>query len=228
MKIKIDTRFIDSKYELWAVGQYLDAVKEYLPFIKEQERVRTESWLKRKKNVLDESDIDITRQELQDIIDSIFPRFFRYPFVISLWAVYESSIIEVANYMQKKNKLTLKIQDIQGRNFLDYAKKYFDHVLNFPVCTDDHIWERIGMLHTIRNAIAHGNGRIDFIKNTKTINKITNWANKDIGISINNGKLLFSEDFLNETHTIISDSLKDLFLRVSDTFQQPLFEILED
>jgi hypothetical protein len=76
-------QFVETEIELWALSEYLDALEKYLPFMKKQERLKTNAWLKRKSSELDESDIDITLHQLQDLVDHILPRFFRSPFLVS-------------------------------------------------------------------------------------------------------------------------------------------------
>jgi len=209
-------QFVDTEIELWAIGEYLDALEKYLPFMKEQERLKTNAWLKRKSSELDESDIAITLHELQDIVDHVFPRFFHSPFLVALWSVYESAIINIASYLQKRDNISLSLKDIRGGNFLERAKKYFDGVLHFPLCIDNHIWEWLDMLLLLRHAIAHTNGRIASIKPKKNQEKIRKWVEKGIGISDFTGSLIFSEDFLQQSYSIVDELLKDFLKRVRE------------
>lgn len=209
-------QFVETEIELWALSEYLDALENYLPFMKEQERLRTDAWLKRKSSELDESDIDITLHELQDLVDDILPRFFHSPFLVALWSVYESAIINIASYLQKRDNISLSLKDIRGDNFLKRAKKYFDYVLHFPLCIDNHVWEYLQMVVVLRHSIAHGNGRITSIKSVENQKKIKKWLKQDIGISVFNGNLIFSENFLQESYVILSNSLKDLLKRVRE------------
>lgn len=209
-------QFVDTEIELWAIGEYLDALEKYLPFMKEQERLKTDAWLKRKSSELDESDIDITLHQLQDIVDHVLPRLFLSPFLVALWSAYESAIINIASYLQKRDNISLNLQNIQGNNFLKRAKKYFDDVLRFPLYVDNDIWKHLQMLVVLRNSIAHGNGRIDSIKSDKNKEKINEWLKQDIGISVFNGNLIFSENFLQESYAIVNNSLKDLLKRIRE------------
>ena len=54
---------------------------------------------------------------------------FLFPFLVALWSAYESAIINIASYLQKRDNISLNLQNIQGDNFLKRAKKYFDDVL---------------------------------------------------------------------------------------------------
>jgi hypothetical protein len=53
--------------------------------------------------------------------------------VHSLWAVSESTITEIAKYIQKEEKHKIKLNDIRGDNILNRAYKYYEHILKFPL-----------------------------------------------------------------------------------------------
>ena len=66
IKSQYDLRFVEIKSELSAVSIYLDALKKYLPFIKEQEKIQTQAWIDRKSDELEEEDVDIARYEIYE------------------------------------------------------------------------------------------------------------------------------------------------------------------
>ena len=98
---------------------------------------------------------------------------------------------------------------------------YFNEVLNFPLSIDQATMKRLKMLIILRNTLVHSNGRIGLIKNRKHKTKIESWIRMDIGIMQNNGKLMFSEAFLKESCSIITESLRDLIHRVLKAFPLP-------
>ena len=68
------------------------------------------------------------------------------------------------------------------------------------------------MLLTLRNAIAHGNGRKDAV-NENYWKKIQIWENEGKGISSVGGYLSFSSSFVKDTLELVSNSLGDLIGR---------------
>ena len=68
------------------------------------------------------------------------------------------------------------------------------------------------MLLTLRNAIAHGNGRKGAV-NENHWKKIQIWENEGKGISSVGGYLSFSSSFVKDTLELVSNSLGDLIGR---------------
>ena len=89
--------------------------------------------------------------------------FFRGTFLVSLYAVYESVVIEIADLIRDKQSQQIKIDDLRGK-FLEKAKKYYKHILQFDLYSNEKAWQQIKMLSELRNAFAHANGRMDRLK----------------------------------------------------------------
>ena len=193
----------------------MDTLERQLLFLEGQARAQTDDLLQENKFEMDEFDRAAEFQNLYERIEHQLPRFFRNSFLVSLWAVYESAIIEIANYLRDQKGRTLGISDIRG-NFLDQAKKYFDHVLEFPLCADNQVWERLKMLNVLRNAIAHSNGRMTAIQK-ESRKKIEGWERSNTGILSYYGDIMVSEDFLRETYLTVNKALNDLLQRVRST-----------
>jgi len=140
------------------------------------------------------------------------PRVFRGPFLISLYAVYESGVIEIANLFQAQKRIKFSIKEQKGNNFLNKAKKYYEQIINFQLCSDEETWKRIIIISKVRNAIAHANGRIEMLK-PKAQENIKTWEIQNIGISSMSGFVVIEENFLRETLGLVSASLNDLVER---------------
>ena len=216
--LNLDFRFVENYYELDALGDYLNVLEDQLSLIitKEQERIKADI-LKNKKK-LDEVELSLMHQELNNLIYELLPRFFRSPFLVTLYAIAESAIIEVADYLQNQKNKSLSIKDIRGDNFIDQTKKYFDHVLEFKLFSDASIIDRLEMLRILRNAVAHGNGRFERIKNKDDVKKIKQWKKDNIGISLLGDSIIFSNVFLSETYKIINIGIHDLLDRAKSAF----------
>jgi hypothetical protein len=214
MSIYIDFRFVEIEYELWALQEYIRTLESQLPLLETQEQEKLRERIREQD--YDESDANIEYQQYYDLIERMLPRFFRSPVLVTLWAIYESAIKEIASYIKEKQKCSLDIQDIRG-DTLGRTKKYYDHVLKFPLITSDQTWEYLEMLLVLRNALAHGNGRKDAIKND-TWKKIEKWQKAKTGVVVEDDYLIFTASFVQEAFTIVSDALRDLIQRTRAHF----------
>ena len=215
--LNIDIRFVDVSYELGALGRYLDMLEQQLNVLIKQEHEKAETRIQEIKKNFDEVEWQIAHQVRDELVENLIPRFFRSPFLVTLWATYESGIIEIANYLQKQKCLSLSIRDIKGKHFLNQAYKYFEHVLKFTLWNNSKAKERLEMLRVLRNTIAHSNGLIERIKNEKDKEKIKKWEENNLGVSTVYGNLIFTKDFLGETYQIVNDSLNNLINRAKNS-----------
>ncbi len=168
-----------------------------------------------KKLGLTPGDLDwqIERYEVDHITDFLLPRIFRAPFLVSLYAVYESAVTEIASLIQKQKGIAISINDQKGINFLDKAKKYYNNIIEFQLYSSEKVWGRIKKLSVLRNAIAHANGRMEMVKNKKRQQDIKTWEKQNVGISLMNGYIIIEEAFLRNTLSLVSDSLNELVER---------------
>lgn len=219
-KINLDLRFTEVFYELGALQQYLDSFENQLPIIAKQEEKKVYTRIRNEKLKHDPAEREEILKELYDLTEEVLPRFFRGSILVTLWAIFESAITDIAKEIRDQQNQPLTINDIRG-DFLERAKKYFNHVIDFPLGTNDKQWKRIRMLKVFRNAIAHGNGRIENVKNNLEVRKIKNWERDGIGLSITMGGLLFSEQFVRETLSAVDQTLDDLIKRVFEKYPDP-------
>ncbi len=208
-----DLRLLNIDLELSALDSHLYLLEEHIRKTKASEHTKLQKEIDEHKLTPDDPDWQINRGEFFYFVDYLLPRFFRSPFLVSLYAVYESAVTEIAKLMQEKNGIATFINDhkLKG-DFLNKAKNYYDHVIGFPLCTNKLEWDRIKMLSDLRNAIAHANGRIEMLK-PRIEKKITDWEKQKIGISSMNGFVVIEEGFLRDTLGLVSASLSDLVER---------------
>lgn len=208
----IDFGLVAIDYELWTLGKYLDVLEHQLPFMKEQERRQALARIRNRH--LDWPETEMELQKLHELVDNIVLRLLRSPFLVSLWSVYEAAVIEIAGHLQRERGEGSSIEDIRRGSFLNKAKKYFNRVLRFRLCTGDpQEWEWLDMLAVLRNAVAHSGGRIAAVR-PDIRKKIDCWQRRNIGISVSHGYLTLSHDFLQTAYGIVNDSLSDLLSRV--------------
>ncbi len=214
MKIKVDFRLIDVSLELHALEDHFDLIEKQLDQLSKTEQAALTEYCKKEKFTPEDPEWDLARQECDQKVEFLLPRFFWGSFLVSLYAVYETSVIEIANLIQKTQKQGIGINDLRN-DFLERAKKYYKHILNFELCSDQKTWQQIKILSILRHSIAHANGRIDMLKEGNK-RKIKAWEKQNIGIDSYYNYLIVNSSFARETLEKVSVSLRDLVDRYKE------------
>jgi len=209
MRINIDFRLVDVTMELQVLDQHIQLIEKQLA---ELNKSQEEEYLRRKKFTSDAFEWDEANSEYYKMVDFLLPRFFWGSFIVSLYAVYETAVTEIARLLQVGKAETTSMDDQKRGDFLKRANKYYKSILHFELYNDDKTWRRIKMLAEIRNAIAHANGRLDMLK-PKTKEKIMKWTEMNIGILSWGNYFLVNAAFSKETFALVSASLEDLVER---------------
>jgi hypothetical protein len=205
--ITIDFRFFEIGHEIYSLQEYFRTTEQQLPLLADK------AYQQLLDEMADEVNFGGVSSYAHEFGENVLPRFFRSPVLVALWAIYESATTEIAKVLQKENNHSLRLQDIKGDNTLDTIRKYFEHVLKFPLINDENTREHLEMLLILRNAIAHGNGRKDAV-NERYWRKIKGWQKDGKGVSTDQDYLTFSADFIEDMLTVVGDSLFDLIERV--------------
>ncbi|MGZ8096705.1 MAG: hypothetical protein ACXWUD_10750 [Methylosarcina sp.] len=210
MKLNLDLRLIDIELELSALNDQFSIIESHIErLIKEKHKKLEEQ---RINGAFKHEDDLITELEIvHHNIDIHFPRVFWSPFIVSVHSVFEASILEVAEELQRKKGIGISINDLNG-SLLDKFKKYFDHILNFQLVTDNEQWRVLKELSIVRNAVAHANGRIDRLK-LSAQKKIQQLEESNAGISNWMGLLVIEQMFAKRSLEVVSDTIGDLCAR---------------
>ena len=212
--LNIDLRLIDVEMELSALDEHLDLIEQQLKDLKIKAKKILDTEIKEEGLTRNDPEWDCKQRDYEFQVDELYPRLFRCPFLISLYAVYESAVTEIAGLIQKKRGQSLSLNDIRG-DFLDRAKKYYKHILNFVLCIDKTHWEQIVILAQLRHMLAHTHGRLEKRKDDAR-NKIRKWEKQGIGITLNGGFIIVDAAFANKTFTSVEASLRDLIKRYKE------------
>lgn len=212
VKINVDFRLIDVSLELHALEEYLETLEKQIDHIKKTEKLILDAVIRKQDIMPDDPEWHLEHQTYDHRVEFLLPRFFRGPFLVSLYAVYEAAVTEIARLIQKGLGQAISIDDLRGEGFLGRAKKYYKHILYFDLCTDNSAWQQIMMLSEIRNAIAHTNGRLEMLRG-RAKERILDWERKKIGIESQWGYIVVDEVFLQRTFVLVQKSLKDLVER---------------
>ena len=205
-----DFRLLDASIELDALEEHLQLIKRQMEHIERTVRRKTETYICKEGLCPDDPEWHIAWQNYNYRIDSL-PRFFRGPFLVALYAAYESIVTEIARLIQAKQSQNIKINDLKG-DFLERAKKYYKHILKFDLYSEEEVWQHIKMLSTLRNAFAHANGRLDLL-NEKSKKKIKNWEKEKRGISTYYGYIICEANIVSDIFGVARDSLENLIER---------------
>lgn len=211
--IFLDFRLLDLSIELHALEDHLQIIENHVKELARLEEERV-SVLARENNWdFDDPEFDFARQECNHRIQFLFPRIFRGPFLVTLYAVFEAGVTEISRLIQSRQKRKLSINDLKG-DFLDRATKYFKHIIEFDLPMDSK-WQHIRRLSEIRNALAHTNGRIDLL-NANVRDKIHKWENDGTGIYTDMNFILVNEEFANKTFLDVNAYLRSLIERYKE------------
>ncbi len=212
--LELDFRLLEIDCELDALEDYLQIIEAHMESLAKAERTRFEVRIQEKHLSPDDPERQEAVSECEHQIEVFLPRFFRGPFLVTLYAVYESAITEIARLIKGKQSQGISLDDFRG-DFLKRAKKYYDHVLKFQLYTVNRAWQSIQMLSTIRHAIAHENGRMEML-NSDAKKKIRNWERQKLGIAVYGGYLVFEARFVADIFQTVRASLKDIIKRYKE------------
>jgi hypothetical protein len=206
-----DFRLLEVESELYALEDHLNLIEGQMERIQRKERLRLDTYIRTKNLSPDDPDWHNAIEEHDERIEFLLPRLFRGPFLVALYAVYESAVGEVAQLMQQSLPHGISIKDLKG-DFLERAKKYYKHILGFDLYTEDKEWQRIKMLAELRNAFAHVNGRMEML-NEKSKKLIRGWEKQKKGIATYSGYIVCDANIVAEVFENVCKSLRNLLDR---------------
>ena len=141
----IDMRFVELRAEIRKTLEYLAFVEEQL----ESASKRAEDKLS---HVADEDSCRIATQDFDCQLDHFAHRFVRGTYLITLWAVFESGIGEIAKLVGSEKSSKLSLRDINGRSPRERITKFFEKVLCYDIGIGDDAWRELELISSVRNA----------------------------------------------------------------------------
>ena len=209
-------------FRLIGISSDLAILEHHFEYIEEQEK----EWLLTAEDIRDDllGDLSSFSQDdrqaywqraqgfYDDYVEFRLPLILYNPFLVSLYAVYESAVTEIADLMQEKSGQKDSLADIKRGDFLNHARKYYRETLKFELSQNNQSWERIRILTEIRHAIAHANGHLDLVREGKR-KQIKKWIEQDIDIEEYYGDIIVSGDFVRDTYDAVKGELESLIER---------------
>ena len=147
-------------YELWALESVLDVMETHLPQIRDQYRLRAKHTAWSDTSLVDE-EISDRFQQIEQIANDVLPQHVRNPGVVGIWALLESAVEEIADFLAMKEGINVSFASAKGRTFRKRFRWYFAEVLGLEVKLTEMEWTTIGHLQKFRHVLVHRNGRID-------------------------------------------------------------------
>jgi len=215
-ELNIDFRLVDVTFELFALADHLDLLENQIENFRREERTALEKFIRKENLFPEDPEWHEATQDFNRRFDFLLPRAFRGPFLVSVYAVYESSVIEISRMIQTAKAVDVSISGCNYRGSkIDRLKKYFSNNLQFELCPDNGVWQRIKMLAELRHAYAHANGRLELLSD-ESQGKIRKWEKQKIGIENYQGYLVVSAGLTREIFDVVRLSMEELVERYKD------------
>jgi hypothetical protein len=155
--MRIDLSYVELEYELWALGHMLETIEPAIKELSGQAEAQTLSEIRRQGWDWDDG-AGVAFQELSEKREYVLPRFMRGPFLVALWACFESGVQSVAKQRGLEVDARIGLAELKGDSFLKRARRYFEAILDLPLDEDRGRYDRLVDLYRIRCALAHANG----------------------------------------------------------------------
>ena len=187
---KVDMGYpgIEIKVELIVLSEYLSQMETGI-------KATCDSYLKAEEAKITDEEFH-EYKHIYDIAEDEIPRIIRLPIIVSIYTLYENSVIKLLNFAQEKEGKHLNLKDINGKSITSKFNKYMAHVLNYDFEFDNECMQNISIINKIRNNIAHTNGNMDSISKDK-VNEIKLVEKMKTGVTISGNQLDVSYDFIN-------------------------------
>ncbi len=136
--IYIDFRLLEVSLDLDVLEVHLKHIEEQMEQSKRSAKHEFEAALTRLSHLGYDYEEWLTeshyiRDNYDHYVDFQLPRILCNPFLISLYTVYETTVTEIANLIQKKRGQTISLSDNRRGDFLDRARKYYEQELKFEL-----------------------------------------------------------------------------------------------
>lgn len=161
---------------------------------------------------LDKGELSLARSDLHQLGNVIIPRLVRNSFLVSVYAVYETTVIEIAGFIRAKPLQPDERARLRGR-FPYQARKYYKEVLGFELSRNDESWEMVCDLTRLRHAIAHANGRLYRLRSAEERRQIENIPGIDVG---GPDLMIIRSRLLADIVVAVKGELEDLVSRYKD------------
>lgn len=163
----------------------------------------------------------VVAQFHQTLIDGMLPGVLRGPLLLSLWAVYESTLIEIAEFLRVPANLSFGLTDVkipkhiqpQPNGILNRALHVYEKELGLTLFIDEQMQTHIRGFYGLRNILAHAGG---IMRSSKPAdwNKVVTWASQHPGLDFSHGRILIEADFVRVQMELIASATQHIIQQV--------------
>lgn len=215
--VVINLSFVELEYELWALRKMLDTIEPAIVRLSEQQTSQILSELRGAPWSDDPAEIGFALQGLAEMRDYVLPRFMRGPFIVALWACFETSVYAVADQKRREGCAPIALAELQGRTFLERAKRYFKALLSMRVDDDSNRLERLADLYVIRSALAHANANREGMNQQAWADLRSACSRQGLDLDEDRGMLVLNEQYVRSAFFDVYGCLSSLFARARET-----------
>lgn len=201
---------LEAAGEVYAIEDYYTALEGQIEHLQKTQKLRLDDHLKTQKLKPDDPEWHEAIQEYYHWVDFLLPRFFRGPFIVSLYALYESIVLEVVTAIQTLNPQLKRFKSFKKKeplSFLEKSRQYYKEILRLDLCPDPSTWERLVILSKFRNAVAHANGRIGSLRPPDFKADVIKMAKDIPDVDTRSGYIAFGREFVAHTTKLVLSEL---------------------
>ena len=199
-------RLDEAEYELWALEQYRVALERQLLQLIDQTPARALRALHDQGQASDAAAVALAEQETAELVNRVYPRYFRSPFVLVLCGVLEAILLGIAESLRDLKGVGLRFNDLHG-DLLDRADKYFRCVLESPLDTTSPAWERIRVVYTVRHCLIHAHGLVGSMR-PEQARRLSDLSQGNCGLTVADGYIVLSDTFIQESTRFVVEWLR--------------------
>ena len=156
----------------------------------------------------------------RNIENQILPKYFLNSLIITIYAIFEKAIKELAEYYRSKKNIELKLNDIRG-SFLDQSLKYFNNVLHVNFCDDKNVFKKLETVALLRNIFEHCNSSFSEIKKSEDKKNVKNLIEKNIGIKQIDDDILISKSYLYDSVDLLKHQINYVLNKITNLSKHP-------
>lgn len=160
---------------------------------------------------IDLPDLAVLHMEAQET----FAKVFRGGLLLSIWAVFESCVKDVGEYVRRKRDLPFGLQDLRAGDFLNQSEKFFRSTLDVAFIPDKDDRKRLELLKGLRNVLVHHDGSAseapaELLRATELVTRVTD----------------YHHDYLTPSAQYNRESL-EVLARITESLANRVYSVLE-